>query len=77
VGASPDATKLAGRPLAYLKRYGFEGRIHPVNPKHAQIDGVATKPWWIYGSFGARYQSKLFNPEFLRSKGLPTPPWMG
>jgi len=24
----------------------------------------------------ARYQSKLFNPEFLRSKGLPTPPWM-
>lgn len=26
---------------------------------------------------GARYQSKLFNPEFLRGKGLPTPPWMG
>ena len=26
---------------------------------------------------GARYQSKLFNPEFLREKGLPTPPWMG
>ena len=25
---------------------------------------------------GARYQSKLFNPEFLRSKGLPTPPWL-
>ena len=25
---------------------------------------------------GARYQSKLFNPEFLRSKGLPVPPWM-
>jgi len=40
VGASPDATKLAGRPLAYLRRYGFQGRIHPVNPKHAQIDGV-------------------------------------
>lgn len=26
---------------------------------------------------GQRYQSKLFNPEFLRSKDLPTPPWMG
>ncbi len=26
---------------------------------------------------GARYQSKLFNPEFLRGKGLPVPPWMG
>jgi cysteine synthase A len=25
---------------------------------------------------GARYQSKLFNREFLQSKGLPTPPWM-
>lgn len=25
---------------------------------------------------GTRYQSKLFNPEFLRSKGLPTPSWM-
>jgi cysteine synthase A len=25
---------------------------------------------------GARYQSKLFNPEFLRAKGLPTPPWL-
>lgn len=24
----------------------------------------------------ARYQSKLFNPEFLRSKNLPVPPWM-
>jgi cysteine synthase len=25
---------------------------------------------------GGRYQSKLFNPEFLRSKNLPTPPWL-
>ncbi|MBR0661428.1 cysteine synthase A [Neoroseomonas oryzicola] len=25
---------------------------------------------------GARYQSKLFNPEFLRGKGLPVPPWL-
>jgi len=24
----------------------------------------------------ARYQSKLFNPEFLASKNLPAPPWM-
>ncbi len=26
--------------------------------------------------YGNRYQSKLFNPEFLRSKGLPAPPWL-
>jgi len=25
---------------------------------------------------GTRYQSKLFNPEFLRSKNLPTPDWL-
>ena len=24
---------------------------------------------------GSRYASKLFNADFLRSKGLPTPPW--
>lgn len=26
--------------------------------------------------YGTRYQSKLFNPEFLREKGLPVPGWM-
>jgi cysteine synthase len=25
---------------------------------------------------GSRYQSKLYNPEFLRSKNLPPPPWL-
>jgi cysteine synthase len=25
---------------------------------------------------GSRYQSKLFNPEFLKERGLPTPPWI-
>ena len=26
--------------------------------------------------YGNRYQSKLFNSEFLREKGLPAPPWL-
>lgn len=30
----------------------------------------------ILCDFGTRYQSKLFNPAFLLSKGLPTPGWM-
>ncbi len=30
----------------------------------------------ILCDYGNRYASKVFNPEFLRSKGLPTPPWM-
>jgi cysteine synthase A len=25
---------------------------------------------------GTRYQSKLYNPAFLRSKGLPVPAWL-
>ena len=30
----------------------------------------------ILADGGARYQSKLFNPDFLRSKGLPVPAWL-
>ena len=30
----------------------------------------------ILADYGNRYQGKLFNPDFLRSKGLPVPPWM-
>ena len=27
-------------------------------------------------NYGNRYQSKLFNPAFLRSKELPVPRWL-
>ena len=30
----------------------------------------------ILADFGSRYQSKLFNPAFLRSKNLPVPGWL-
>ncbi|HEX5999814.1 MAG TPA: cysteine synthase A [Hyphomicrobiaceae bacterium] len=30
----------------------------------------------ILADNGTRYQSKLFNPAFLRSKGLPVPAWL-
>ena len=30
----------------------------------------------ILCDYGTRYQSKIFNPEFLRGKGLPVPPWL-
>jgi cysteine synthase A len=30
----------------------------------------------ILADGGARYQSKLFNPDFLRSKNLPVPEWL-
>ena len=30
----------------------------------------------ILCDYGTRYQSKLFNPDFLKSKGLPVPDWL-
>jgi cysteine synthase A len=30
----------------------------------------------ILADYGTRYQSKLFNPDFLREKKLPVPPWL-
>ena len=30
----------------------------------------------ILADCGSRYQSKLFNPEFLKAKGLPAPHWL-
>jgi cysteine synthase len=30
----------------------------------------------ILADYGSRYQTRLFNPKFLRSKGLPVPAWL-
>ncbi|HUN47646.1 MAG TPA: cysteine synthase A [Stellaceae bacterium] len=30
----------------------------------------------ILADYGTRYQSKLFNPDFLRTKNLPVPSWL-
>jgi cysteine synthase A len=30
----------------------------------------------ILCDYGTRYQSKVFNPDFLRAKGLPVPDWL-
>jgi cysteine synthase A len=30
----------------------------------------------VLADYGTRYQSRLFDPEFLRSKGLPVPAWL-
>jgi acyl-CoA synthetase (NDP forming) len=37
IGASADPAKTAGRPVAYLQKHGFSGRIMPVNPKADRI----------------------------------------
>ncbi|MFM0393053.1 acetate--CoA ligase family protein [Paraburkholderia phytofirmans] len=44
VGASADATKTSGRPVAYLRKHGFDGAIYPVNPRYESIDGLTCYP---------------------------------
>lgn len=39
-----------------------------LGPKHTIVT--------ILCDSGTRYQSKLFNPDFLRSRGLPVPAWL-
>ena len=47
---------------------GAKRLAHELGPGHTIVT--------ILCDYGTRYQSKLFNPEFLRSKGLPTPAWL-
>ncbi|ETH22212.1 CoA-binding domain protein [Bordetella pertussis CHLA-15] len=44
VGASADPGKIAGRPLAYMLSRGFVGKLFPVNPTRAQVQGVKSYP---------------------------------
>jgi acetate---CoA ligase (ADP-forming) len=44
IGASSDATKLTGRPIAYLRKHGFTGAIYPVNPRYDTVADLACYP---------------------------------
>ena len=44
IGASADPTKTSGRPVAYLRKHGYSGRIYPVNPRVEEIDGLRCYP---------------------------------
>jgi acyl-CoA synthetase (NDP forming) len=44
VGASDDATRIGGRPIAYMQRQGFAGAILPVNPNRATVQGLPAFP---------------------------------
>ncbi|UCH49277.1 MAG: acetate--CoA ligase family protein [Betaproteobacteria bacterium] len=37
VGASDNPNKIGGRPLLYLGRYGYQGKIYPINPNRSQV----------------------------------------
>lgn len=44
VGASADRTKIGGRLLAHLLRYGYAGRLYVVNKSDAVVQGITTVP---------------------------------
>lgn len=44
IGASSDPDRIAGRPIAYLHKHGYEGDLYPVNPSHDEIAGLECYP---------------------------------
>jgi acetate---CoA ligase (ADP-forming) len=44
VGASSDATRIGGRPIAYMQAQKFAGALYPINPTRAEIQGLKAYP---------------------------------
>src|SRR3982751_2271613 len=40
VGASDDPEKIGGRPLRYMREFGFTGQVLPVNPSRTTVQGL-------------------------------------
>ena len=39
IGASENPNKVGGRPVHYLDKFGFEGKIFPINPSRPEVQG--------------------------------------
>jgi acyl-CoA synthetase (NDP forming) len=44
IGASENPNKVGGRPVHYLKKFGFKGKIYPINPTRTEIQGERCYP---------------------------------
>ena len=44
VGASDDTKKTGGRPQQFLRRAGFAGKVYPINPNRAEVQGEQAWP---------------------------------
>ena len=40
IGASDDITKIGGRPVQLLRKYGYAGAVYPINPKAGTVQGL-------------------------------------
>lgn len=43
LGASDDPSRIGGRPIDYLRRGGYAGRVWPINPNRATVQGLPAK----------------------------------
>jgi acyl-CoA synthetase (NDP forming) len=44
IGASDNPNKVGGRPIAFLRRYGYRGSIFPINPARSEVQGITAFP---------------------------------
>lgn len=44
IGASDNPNKVGGRPIHYMKKFGFKGDIYPINPVRSEIQGFKAYP---------------------------------
>jgi acyl-CoA synthetase (NDP forming) len=40
IGASENIHKIGGRPIHYMRKHGFAGRIYPINPAREEVQGL-------------------------------------
>jgi acyl-CoA synthetase (NDP forming) len=43
-GASDSTDKVGGRPIAYMKTFGYTGKIYPINPGRATVQDLPAYP---------------------------------
>jgi len=44
IGASDDPSRIGGRPIAYMRGQGYQGKIFPVNPNRSTVQGLTAYP---------------------------------
>ena len=44
IGASENPNKIGGRPLLYLSKFGYQGKVYPINPNRSEAQGFKAYP---------------------------------
>ncbi len=44
IGASDDPSRIGGRPIAFMRGQGYQGKIFPVNPNRTTVQGLTAYP---------------------------------